>query len=513
MRLKKNGEVLLVGAELSANEELRRELGARSYEIATAKHGEEGFAKATGHEFDVVVSDLVTLELSGLEMLRRLQPVKPHLPVILVDNDANVESAIEAAKLGVYAYIVTPFNMPELVECIVRASSRGKAVMSKLEVGGPQVTQSRLVGSSRVMQDLYKQIGRAADSPLTILISGATGTGKELVARAIHQHSKRANRPFIPVNCSAIPEALLESELFGHEAGAFTGASARRFGMFERAEGGTLFLDEIGDLTLSTQVKLLRVLQEHRICRLGGSQEIALNVRVIAATHRDIEALMESGAFRRDLFYRLNGLTIKPPQLCEHRADILELTKHFLRRWQMDPAAGPLSICRNAVDFLERQVWPGNVRELENAVSRAALLAQGQPIELAHVQEACSNGKAAPAGNHQYRPEPLTDLVERARAGEIKNLRARVLEQAERSLLERVMAFSNGSQAKMAKFLGVTRSTARQRMRKLGILQFPSEARPHNRSSYQNDRESNPATPPSAILHHGKGAEPGSLRL
>jgi DNA-binding NtrC family response regulator len=467
-------EILLVGRDLSSDNGLRRQLLARAFDITTANGGVDGLEQATNHAFDCVVCELVTSGLSGLEILNRLHALKPALPIILIDKNADVESAIEATKLGVFEYLVAPVKMLELVEHVVRAASAmwGRVPPSGFEVGQGETAQNALVGSSPVMQALYKQIGLAAASSVTttILIRGATGTGKELVARAIHQHSNRANQQLIAVNCSAIPESLLENELFGHEAGAFTGARSRRSGRFEQAHRGTLFLDEIGDLSLATQVKLLRALQERRIQRLGGNQEIASDVRVIAATHRDLDASVESKQFRADLFYRLDGLTIWTPELRDHPEDILALVKHFLRKWQLDPSLKPISICSEAVDFFEQQTWPGNVRELEHAVYRAALLARGQAIEVVHVRAACARKNISLNTLRHYRPEPLTDLVKRAMTGEVKDLRTRAVEQLERSLLERVMHFAQGNQAKMARWLGVTRTTVHKSLLKFGLL-------------------------------------------
>jgi DNA-binding NtrC family response regulator len=326
-----------------------------------------------------------------------------------------------------------------------------------------------LAGSSPPMQELHEQIRAAAGCALTILIRGATGTGKELIARAIHEQSNRANQPFVAVNCSAVPETLFESELFGYEAGAFTGARARHLGLFESANRGTLFLDEIGDLTLGAQVKLLRVLQEQSIQRLGCNKEVRLDVRVLAATHRDLEALMAEEKFRRDLFYRLNAFPIKSPQLCEIREDVPELIRVFLRKWEALNSLEPLSISREAVEFLQGQQWPGNARELESAVYRAAVLAGGNPIERIHVERGCARKKVGSDAPRHYRLEPLTDLVERAQSGEIKNLWSFIHEQAERSVLQRVKAVAGGNQSKMAKLLGVTRTTVRQSLRRLGF--------------------------------------------
>ena len=479
METKQNGGILLVGYEVSANAHLRSELLARSYQIVTANHAQEGLAKANSRRFDVIVADLCIPKTSGLDLVRQLRPAKPSLPIILIDKDGEIESAIEATKLGVFEYVTTPFEMLKLVEHIVRAASNSRFVAPSMETRRAEPAYG-LVGSSRVMAELYRQIGLVAGSSVTVLIRGATGTGKELVARAIHEQSKRANRPFVCVNCSAIPEPLLENELFGHEAGAFTGARARRLGMFERAHTGTLLLDEIGDLTPGMQVKLLRVLQEQQIQRLGGPGDIQLDVRIIAATHRDLENLIEAGKFREDLFYRLNGFTVRPPALHEHPEDIPELAYHFLRKWQMTDSVPPLRICPQAIHYFATQPWPGNIRELEYAVRRAALLAQGHAIELKHVKEACGHKPSPPTSTRPYRPEPLTDLFDKARAGEIKNLRQRLFDQLEHAVLERAMSFAKGNHSKVARWLGVTRTTVRQNLRKFGITPNNRDESPQN---------------------------------
>jgi DNA-binding NtrC family response regulator len=511
MGSKQRSEILLVGNELSANDGLRRELIARAYGVTTACVVEDGLEKAKARRFDAVVSDLLPSGPSGLELLKHLHPAKPQLPIILIDRHANVERAIEASKLGAYEYVTTPIEILELVEHIVRAASQKRQVLRAAAAGHPKATETGLVGSSRIMQELYKQIGLAADSSLAILIRGETGTGKELIAHAIHEHSSRANKPFVAFNCNAIPETLFESELFGFEAGAFTGARARRIGGFERANGGTLFLDEIGDLTLAAQVKLLRVLQEQRIQRLGGSQEIRLDVRVVTATHRDLELLMNSKEFRQDLFYRLGGLTIKAPELCEHREDIFALTQHFLLKCQTDKSLQPQSIDREAVEFFEKQAWPGNVRELESAVYRAALLARGQAIDLTHARAACGHTNTSPSARY-YRPEPLTDLVERARTGDLKNLRACAHEQLERSLLERLFPSSKGNQTKLAKWLGVTRKTLRQILGKYGFLKLGPKHHLQPDPPNQSGRQTNRAPRPAMIRGRDKTAGPDNLR-
>ena len=314
-----------------------------------------------------------------------------------------------------------------------------------------------------------------AATTVTVLIRGETGTGKELVARAIYQHSGRAAQPFIAVNCAAIPETLLESELFGHERGAFTGAHARRVGRFEQANHGTLFLDEIGDLSLSTQVKLLRVLQEKYIQRVGGNEKIPVDVRVLAATHRDLEtALKEKEAsrtfrFREDLFYRLSGVTITLPPLSQRPDDIPDLVKYFMQRSGGELGVDAPSIQPEAIAFLQNQAWPGNVRELENVVRQALLLARNYPIGLEHVQEACSRTRKPVLLSDQTIAGYFSELLARAERGEADGVHAKMIEEMERELFARAIQLAQGNQAKAARWLGVTRTTMREKLIHFGL--------------------------------------------
>jgi DNA-binding NtrC family response regulator len=321
------------------------------------------------------------------------------------------------------------------------------------------------------MQAVYKEIGRVAATAVTVLIRGETGTGKELVARALYQHSDRAAQPFIAVNCAAIPETLLESELFGHERGAFTGAHARRVGRFEQASRGTLFLDEIGDLSLSTQVKLLRVLQEKYIQRVGGNEKIPVDVRVLAATHRDLESAIREKQFREDLFYRLSGVTITLPPLSERAEDIPDLVKYFLQRSAAELGSDSPSIQPEALSFLQNQTWPGNVRELENVARQALLLARGYSISLEHVQEAHARNHKPAAEADQSIAGYFTELLARAQRGEAEGVHARMFEDMERELFTRAMQLAQGNQAKAARWLGVTRTTMREKLIRFGLHQ------------------------------------------
>jgi transcriptional regulator with GAF, ATPase, and Fis domain len=340
---------------------------------------------------------------------------------------------------------------------------------------GLRSDQSAIVGNSRAMQAVYKEIGRVAATAVTVLIRGETGTGKELVARAIYQHSSRAAQPFIAVNCAAIPETLLESELFGHERGAFTGAHARRIGRFEQANQGTIFLDEIGDLSLSTQVKFLRVLQEKYIQRVGGNEKIPVDVRVLAATHRDLEsALKETEAsrtfrFREDLFYRLSGVTIILPPLSQRPDDIPDLVKYFMQRSAAEVGVDAPSIQPEAIAFLEKQSWRGNVRELENVVRQALLLARNYPISLEHTQEAYARTGKSVLVSDQTIAGYFTALLARAQRGDADAVRAKMIEEMERELFARAIQLAQGNQAKAARWLGVTRTTMREKLIHFGM--------------------------------------------
>jgi len=293
----------------------------------------------------------------------------------------TIETAIEATKLGAYDYLQKPFEMRGMLNMLHRAVEAGRLMREPVTLpDAPVESRAALVGASRVMQEVCKNIGRVAAKPVTVLIRGETGTGKELIARALYQHSLRAEAPFVAINCASIPENLLESELFGHERGAFTGADQRRIGRFEQANKGTLFLDEIGDLPPSAQVKLLRVLQHQSIQRVGGSEEISVDVRVLAATHRNLEAMIREGGFRADLFHRLNVVCLQLPPLRERREDIPVLARHFLRKYSADFGVEIPPMSADAVDVLQAHSWPGNVRELENMTRRLLLGARGLAI-------------------------------------------------------------------------------------------------------------------------------------
>src|SRR6267154_4176124 len=329
-------KILLIEDDPGIVMTLRRVLTGEGHDTLVETRGDSGLIRARAEEFDVVLTDMKLPGLNGLELVRELHGAKPRLPIILITAHGTTETAIEATKAGAYDYLLKPFEIPELIDLVEKALKSSRLMTEPVELGGAGDARDAMVGQSPSMQSIYKEIGRIASKPVNVLIRGETGTGKELIARAIYQHSDRAKAPFIAINCAAIPETLLESELFGHERGAFTGAEVRRIGRFEQADHGTIFLDEIGDMTPGTQVKLMRVLQEKNLQRLGGKETIPVDVRVIAATHRDLESAIATNQFREDLFYRLSVVVITLPPLRDRKEDIPELTTYFLQKYCAD---------------------------------------------------------------------------------------------------------------------------------------------------------------------------------
>jgi nitrogen regulation protein NR(I) len=468
--MKTRPKILVIEDDSSIVAALKKELAAEGYVVASADRGDDGLAAALNEPCDLVITDLKMPGLSGLELVERLHVGRPKLPLIMITAFGTTETAIEATKLGAYDYLLKPFDMAELLTLVAAALASGRMMSESLELGKAEPSQSAIIGSCRAMQAIYKEIGRVAATPVTVLIRGETGTGKELVARAIYQHSHRAAQPFIAVNCAAIPETLLESELFGHERGSFTGAHARRIGRFEQANRGTIFLDEIGDLSPGTQVKLLRVLQEKHLQRVGGNDKIPVDVRVLAATHRELEVAMKERLFREDLFYRLSSVTITLPPLRERAEDIPELVRYSLQRSALEIGVPSASIQPEAINFLQTQSWPGNVRELENLVRHALLLARAYPVSLEHAQQAYARLRKPVPNSEQTLSGYFTDLLARARRGELPDARASMIEEMERELFSRAIGLANGNQAKAARWLGVSRTTMREKLVHFGLL-------------------------------------------
>jgi nitrogen regulation protein NR(I) len=460
--VKPRPKILLVEDDPQIVTALTRVLGDEGYDVTHAVDGPKGLSLATAEPCDLVITDFKLPGLSGMDLVQKLHDAQPRLPVILMTAHGTTDTAIEATKLGAYDYLLKPFEMPDLLALVEKAVASHQVMLEPIEISELSPGHSAIIGKSRAMQEIYKEIGRIAATPTTVLIRGETGTGKELIARAIYQHSDRANKPLITVNCAAIPETLLESELFGHEKGAFTGAEMRRIGRFEQAHQGTIFLDEIGDMSINTQAKLLRVLQEKSIQRVGGKEIIPTDARIIAATHRDLDAAINAKEFREDLYYRLNVLAITIPPLRQRSDDVPDLTRYFLMRYAVEfnveiPAIHPDAIC-----FLTEQSWPGNVRELENAIRKAFALARGYAIGLEEVRQAVTPSRK-PAGNNGISGF-IADLIGAACRGEIQNAHATVIEAAERELFSQAIKLAHGNQAKAARWLGVSRATMREKL-------------------------------------------------
>src|SRR5580698_298270 len=376
-------KLLLVDDEADVQYSFRRIFDSPEIELATAASGEEALKLIPKFKPDLVIMDIRMGGASGLETLRRIRQIDSKLLVILMTAYGTTQMAIEAMKLGAYDYLLKPFDVPKLKEIVngaLKTARDMKQVVSYEPLLESEDYELGIVGRSEPMQKVFKLIGQLASSSATALITGESGTGKELVARAIYHHSERSEKPFLAINCAAIPEQLLESELFGHERGAFTGAATQRIGRFEQCHQGTIFLDEIGDMTPATQTKILRVLQSGTFERVGGNEPIRVDVRVIAATNKPLEKAVAAREFREDLFYRLNVVRVHIPPLRDRRDDIPLLVNYFLKKFARSQGRPPKSILPAAARLLERFHWPGNVRELENVVQRATVMAKGDVI-------------------------------------------------------------------------------------------------------------------------------------
>ena len=463
------GKILLVDDDPGIVDTLSRVLTDEGYEVAVENRGDAGFTRAAGESFNTVITDLKLPGLSGLELVRQLHAARPRLPIILITAFGTTQTAIEATKFGAYDYLLKPFEIPQLLDLIHRAVNSNRLMSEPVTLGEPGAARDAIVGQSPAMQSIYKEIGRLAAKPVNVLIRGETGTGKELIARAIYQNSDRANAPFVAINCAAIPETLLESELFGHERGAFTGATGQRIGRFEQAGPGSIFLDEIGDLTPGTQAKLLRVLQERCIQRLGGRETIPVEARVLAATHHDLETAIREKLFREDLYYRLNVVAITLPALRQRKEDIPALVRYFLTKYGPELGNPSPSIHAGAMEYLQFHAWPGNVRELENAVRKSLLVAQGYTVNVDHVRTALNQEVSNQHPPGHSLGEYIGRLLATAQRGETDEVHAQVLETAERELFRQAIVLAQGNQAKAARWLGVSRITMKAKLVQFGL--------------------------------------------
>lgn len=464
--------ILVIDDDKAIRQILHDFFAAQGFEVVTAENGQAGLELLSADHFDLFFVDLRMPVMGGLDLLREVQKLPSRPPAIVITGHADVQSAVDAMRLGAFDYSVKPFNLDELFINVTRALSISKLerenLMLKQQLKGRYGFQ-QLIGDSPQMQKVYALIERIADTDSTVVIYGESGTGKEVVAKTIHYNSSRAQNPFVPINCAAIPKDLLESELFGHEKGAFTGAISTRIGRFEIASSGTIFLDEIGELHPSLQVKLLRVLQEREIERVGGSKTIKIDVRVIASTNRDLEKAMREGAFREDLFYRLHVIPFNLPPLRERVDDIPLLMGHFMKKYlAARKRIQPLKIHPDTMEFLVRYRWPGNVRELENLVERFVILNESgtvMPDELPERFTQSTAHQAALQTGQEFRNEIASQISLPPEGLDLNGL----LDAVEDNLLLQALERTGGVKKRAAALLGLNRTTFLEKLKKKKI--------------------------------------------
>ncbi len=445
--MSEKGKLLIVDDEAIVRDSLGKWFSEEGYEVGLAQSASDALTRLAEHRWDLALVDIKMPGTDGIELQRRLREIDPELTVIIMTGYASVETAVQALKNGAYDYVTKPFDPDDIANVVRNALSHRRAQQENVRLRETVAEVARppeLIGKSAAMQRVFEAIDTVGATEATVLITGASGTGKELVARAVHAASPRRFHPLVVIHCGALTETLLESELFGHEKGAFTGAQYRKKGKFEIAEGGTVFLDEIGDISLKTQTDLLRVLQEHEITRVGGNQPIRVDFRCIAATNRGLEALVEEGKFRADLYYRLNVFRIEIAPLCERREDIPLLVDHFVRRFSLQMNKRIVRVAPEAMALLQQYDWPGNVRELENAIERAMVVAD-------------ASGEFP-----GLRAEDFTLKLRTLEPG------ARTLEEAERQHILRVLEECGGNQTRAAEALDIDRVTLYNKLKKYG---------------------------------------------
>ena len=453
--------ILVVDDEANLRKVLAAILRKDGYDVAVAEDGEQAMAEFEKNGADVIISDLVMPKLGGMDILHKVRSQRSNVPVIIITAHGTVDSAVEAIKLGAFDYITKPFEHAEIRAVVAKAARTQEANQGHVAPDGS--ARKSIIGGGNHMEDLFKIIDKVADTPSTVLITGESGTGKELVATALHQGSSRRDKPLIKINCAAIPKDLMESELFGYERGAFTGAVSSKPGRFELADGGTLFLDEIGEVPIEMQVKLLRVLQESEFERVGGIKTTHVDVRLIAATNRDLLKETDAGRFRKDLFYRLNVVPIVLPPLRDRAGDIPQLVEHFIEKYNKRLNKKIEKISEEALLLLQAWPWPGNIRELENMMERVILFADGPRIEVKDLPEGVRGGMQAapsqPSGAVAPAPgeTPLKDFLKQKQA------------EIEKSFIVQALAKTEGNVTRAAKLLQISRKSLQTKMKEFGL--------------------------------------------
>jgi len=470
--------ILVADDEESIRWVLSKALKQKGFSVDLAQDGLHALALIKDNCYDLAILDIKMPGITGLDLLDKVRELNNDLLVVIMTAEASMKNAVEAMKRGAYDYITKPFDL-DVIDAIIEKVTRardiaGLVVTLKQELKDRYQVEKNIIGNSAAMQEVYKTIGKVAVSDVTILIQGESGTGKELVARAVHFNSGRLGKPFVAINCAAIPRELLESELFGSEKGAFTGAGERKQGKFEQANHGTLFLDEIGDMPLDLQAKILRVLQEQEVTRIGGNQNIPVDVRIVAATNQSLVEKVRQKEFREDLYYRLNVVPITLAPLRERRDDIPDLANYFLSRSCTEMSVSPKRLSDDALALLKAYSWPGNVRELENAIKRGVILSNDPLLTARDFGGLLPEKELQQTGTKETSLEELVDLKLRSCMNGIEgldkgNIHAMVMEQVERPLIRLVLEKCRWNQVKAADVLGINRNTLRKKISELNI--------------------------------------------
>jgi len=461
--------ILIVDDDVQLRQSFAKILSEEGYGVQTAATGEEGIKEVRKCAPDLVIMDVRMPGMSGLGALEEIRRIEPKLPVIIMTAFGTTDTAIEATKMGAVEYVLKPFEMPDTLGLIEQTLEAGRLMQQPVEMNviPENGLADAIVGRSKAMHEVYKSIGRVAPTDATVLICGESGTGKELVARAVYQHSLRSEKPFLVINCVAIPETLLESELFGYERGAFTGAQNRKVGKVERANGGTVFLDEIGDMPMGIQAKILRLVQEKSIERLGGRETTPVDVRIIAATNRDLEAAIPRGRFREDLYYRLKVVTIELPPLRERKGDISLLNEYFLTRFAREMGIDNPGVTDEAKALCESYSWPGNVRELANTMKKALIFSCGYPIGQENLSRAIKGSLKVEADQDQDTREVIGAWVRKALlSGRRDGLFAFLVDHFSSIVLGEALTATGGNRTQAAKLLGLSRPTLQAKIEK-----------------------------------------------
>ena len=464
--------ILIIDDDDQLRKSFNKLLIEEGFRTKCAASGEAGLKIVQEEIPDLVILDMRLPGMNGFETFQAIHKMEPKLPVIIMTAFGTTDTAIEATKMGAFDYILKPFDIPDMLVVIKQALEASRFMRSPIDMDPITEKSFRdaIIGRSKPMQEVYKTIGRVSETEATVLIRGESGTGKELVARAVYQYSARSTRPFLVINCVAIPETLLESELFGYEKGAFTGATHRRIGKIEQANGGTIFLDEIGDMPLSIQAKILRLLQEKSIERLGGRNTIPVNVRIIAATNRDLESAIVQGRFREDLYYRLKVVSIFLPPLKERSEDIPALTDFFLARYSQEAKVENPGITKKAKAFLATRIWKGNVRELGNTIQKALIFNRGSAICQDDILQAIQGNNVCSSINYEKDEEAMRQWARKMLTLPSGDKRFDdCMDRFANIIISEALNFTDGNRSQAAKLLGLSRPTLHSKIEKFGL--------------------------------------------